>query len=130
MMRTNRSLLKFILLSIVTLGIYGIWVFCESVTSLNIAAVKDGRRTNDYLFATTVLGILTVGIYTMVWYHKMSNRVSDELYNRGIDYKFNASTYWLWCILGCLIIVGPFVYTYKFLNSMNMICEDYNAKGE
>ena len=130
MMRTNRSLLKLILLSIVTLGIYGIWVMCESITSLNIIAVKDGQRTNDYLFATSVLGILTLGIYTMVWYHKMSNRVSDELYNRGIDYKFNASTYWLWAILGCLIIVGPFIYTYKFLNSMNMICEDYNNKGE
>lgn len=129
MMRTDRSLVKYILLSIVTLGIYGIWVYCESITTLNIVAVKDGRRTNDYLFATSILCILTLGIYTLVWYHKMSNRVGDELQNRGIDYSFDASKFWLWDILGSLILVGPFVYTHKFLTAMNMLSEDYNNKG-
>ncbi len=129
MMRTDRSLLKYILLSIITLGIYGMWVYSESITTLNIIAVKDERRTNDFLFANLILGVLTCGIYSLVWYHKMSNRVADELANRGIDYKFNASTFWLWNILGALIIVGPFVYTHKFLTSMNMLSEDYNKRG-
>lgn len=40
-----------------------------------------------------------------------------------------AATYWLWNILGSLIIVGPFIYTYKLLHAMNDLCADYNARG-
>ena len=48
---------------------------------------------------------------------------------RGIDYSFGASTFWLWGILGSIIVVGPFIYTYKLLKSMNLLAADYNAKG-
>lgn len=41
----------------------------------------------------------------------------------------NAATYWLWNILGSLIIVGPFIYTYKLLHVKNDLCADYNARG-
>lgn len=34
-----------------------------------------------------------------------------------------------WNILGSLIIVGPFIYTYKLLHAMNDLCADYNARG-
>lgn len=34
----------------------------------------------------------------------------------------------IFMILGC-ILVGPFIYTYKLLKSMNLLAADYNAKG-
>ena len=43
------------------------------------------------------------------------SRVGTELARRGIDYSFGASTFWLWGILGSIIVVGPFIYTYKVL---------------
>lgn len=72
---------------------------------------------------------LTLGIVPLVWHHKMSARVGTELARRGIDYSFGASTFWLWGILGSIIVVGPFIYTYKLLKSMNLLAADYNAKG-
>lgn len=45
------------------------------------------------------------------------------------NYSFGASTFWLWGILGSMIVVGPFIYTYKLLKSMNLLAADYNAKG-
>lgn len=41
----------------------------------------------------------------------------------------SASDYWLWGILGSLIIVGPFIYMYKYLKAINTLCADYNHRG-
>ena len=40
-----------------------------------------------------------------------------------------ASTFWLWEVLGSLIVVGPFIYHYKMLHAMNDLCASYNAYG-
>ena len=72
---------------------------------------------------------LTVGIYSFIWYHKISNRIGNELARRGINYSISAKDFWLWGILGSLIIVGPLIYKHKMLTGMNMLAEDYNIKG-
>lgn len=55
--------------------------------------------------------------------------MGSELLRRNLPYQFDAGTFWLWNVLGSLIVVGPFVYTHKLLTAMNMLCTDYNAKG-
>ena len=42
----------------------------------------------------------------------------------------SASDYWLWGILGSLIIVGPFIYMYKYLKAINTLCADFNHRGQ
>jgi hypothetical protein len=72
---------------------------------------------------------LTLGIAPFVWSHRISNRIGGELQRRGFGYTFGAADFWLWGILGSLIVVGPFIFVHKFLKSMNLINEDYNQKG-
>ena len=128
-LQTNRGLLKFILLSIVTLGIYGIVTYCKMVTDLNIAASRyDGKRTMPYM-AMCSLAPITLGILPLVWMNNLSARIGDEVRRRGYDYKFGAADFWLWNVLGSLIIVGPFIYCHKLLKSMNMINESFNIYG-
>ena len=43
--------------------------------------------------------------------------------------SFGAKDFWLWCILGSLIVVGPFIYFHKFFKSVNLLAEDYNFSG-
>ena len=127
---TNRSLLKFILLSLITFGIYGIVILSKISTDINLVASKhDGKKTMHYCLVLFLFSWLTLGIVPLVWYHKLSARMGRELERRGIDYSFGAGTFWLWDILGALIIVGPFIYTHRLLKSMNLLCEDYNARG-
>lgn len=129
-LRTNRGLLKFILLSWLTLGIYGLWVLSTMSTDINIVATKhDGKKTMHYCLVFFVFSWLTIGIVPLVWQHRISNRIGGELERRGIEYSFGAGTFWLWCMLGSLILVGPFIYYHKFFKGMNLICADYNAKG-
>lgn len=129
-LQTNRSLLKFILLSLITFGIYGIVVMCKVSEDINIIASKyDGKKTMHYLIATLLLSAITLGIVPIVWYHKLSARIGTELQRRNIGFSFGAGSFWGWCVLGILIVVGPLVYTHKLLKAMNLLSEDYNVNG-
>ena len=129
-LKTNRGLAKFILLSIVTLGIYAI-VFMSSVSGdVNIICSRyDGKKTMHYCLLLFIISPLTLGIATVVWMHKISNRIGNELERRGLNYSFGASDFWIWDILGSIILVGPFIYLHKLSKAMNTLCEDYNVNG-
>lgn len=127
---TTRGLLKYILLSLITCGIYGIIAMSSVSNDINIAASRyDGRRTMHYCLLFFVVAPVTCGIANLVWYHNISDRIGCELRRRRIPYVFGASDFWLWNILGSLILVGPFIYAHKMFKAMNYICHDYNMRG-
>ncbi|MBQ6873911.1 MAG: DUF4234 domain-containing protein [Clostridia bacterium] len=129
-LRTNRGLLKYILLSLITFGIYGIVAMSSLTNDINVIASRyDGKKTMHYCLLSFLVAPITCGIAVFVWYHKMSNRIGSELARRNIDFKFSATDFWLWNILGALIIVGPFIYTHKLFKAMNLISENYNING-
>lgn len=129
-LKTNRGLLKYILLSMVTFGIYGLVVMSAVSTDINtIASRYDGKKTMHYCLVMFVFSWLTLGIVPLVWSHKISNRIGNELARRNIDYAFGAGTFWGWGILGSFILVGPFIYCHKMLKSMNLLAEHYNTHG-
>jgi hypothetical protein len=126
---TRRGLGKMLFLGILTLGIYPVVIWSRIVTELNIAASRyDGKRTMPY-FAMVMLTPLTLGIYAFVWMHKLCRRIGDELERRDLGYSFGPGTFWLWNVLGSLILVGPFVFTHKLMKAMNRINEDFNGRG-
>ena len=129
-LKTNRGLLKYILLSFITFGIYGIVVMSSISNDINIVASRyDDKKTMHYCLLFFLVGPITFGIGYLVWFHKISNRIGSELMRRGITYSFGASDFWLWNVLGSLIIVGPFIYVYKLFKATNMMCEHYNING-
>ena len=126
---TKRSLAKMIFLGILTLGVYPLVIWSRIVTELNIAASRhDGRRTMPY-FAMLTLTPFTLGILSLVWMHNFCCRIGDELNYRRINYTFGPRDFWLWGVLGSLIVVGPFIFTHKLMKSMNMINDDFNRAG-
>ena len=128
MFRTNRGLLKFLLLSLITFGIYGIVVMTHISMEIDtIASPRSHKHTTHYMPERLSLGPLTLGIYTLIWNHLLSNRIGDELKARNLGYEFGAGDFWGWGVLGSLILIGPFVYLHKLLTSMNLINESYNA---
>ncbi len=128
--KTNKSLAKYIFLSIITLGIYGLVVMSSVSNDINLAASRyDGKRTMHYCLLYFLVGPITLGIAYIVWFHKISGRIGRELTRRNLSYNFSCADYWLWNVLGSLIIVGPFIYFHKLFKACNLICADYNAKG-
>ena len=129
-LKTNKGLAKYIFLSIITLGIYGIVVMSSVSNDINFLASRyDGKRTMHYCLLFFLVGPITLGIANFVWYHKISNRIGTELRRRNIDYSFSCKHFWLWDVLGAFIIVGPFIYTYRLFKATNLLCDDYNRTG-
>ena len=128
MFKTNRGLIKFLLLSLITFGIYGIVVMTHISMEIDtIASPRDHKNTMNYLRVFFFLGPITLGIYSLIWNHQLSNRIGDELKARNLGYEFDAGTFWGWAFLGSLILIGPFVFLHKLLKSMNLINESYKA---
>ena len=130
-LKTNRGLLKFILLSPLTLGIYPIVVMSTLSTDINVLAGRyDGKKTTHFLVMALIFSWLTLGIAPFVWYHRISARIGAELDRRNINYSFGAGSFWGWYILGSLLCgIGPLVYYHKLFKAMNKLCADYNVNG-
>lgn len=124
------GLAKFLLLSLITFGIYGIYSLARMGQDLNlIASAHDGKRTMSFWLLIFIVGPITFGIGFFVWFHKFSARIGVELTRRGQELHFGADTFWLWDVLGSLILVGPFVYLYKLCGAMNCLVNDYNKSA-
>lgn len=129
-LKTNRSVGKYILLSIVTFGIYHFVFFYGIGDDMNVIASRhDGRRTMNFALVGLLLAPLTFWIMGFVWFHMISNRMASELARRGIYSQFSATTFWLWYVLGAFIVVGPWIYTHKMAKAMNLLAENYNLNG-
>ena len=126
---TNRGLLKMALLGPITLGIYPLIVLCKISSEINKVARNDRKNTMHFLLML-LLSPITLGIFTLIWYHNLCSRIGDELKRRNIPYSFGASDFWLWCMLGALIGVGPLVFIHKFMHAMNHLNGSYNQYGE
>lgn len=129
-LKTNKGLLKTILLSIITLGIYPLVVMSAVSTDINIVASRyDGKRTMHFCLLAFIVFPITMGIGGIVWYHRVSNRIGNELKRRGVAYNFSAADYWLWSVLGSLIAIGPLVYMHKLFKAVNLMNAHYNQNG-
>ena len=129
-LKTNRSLVKFIFLGLITFGIYDLVILCGLSQDINITASRyDGKKTMHFALVAFVFSWLTVGIVPIVWMHKICARMGAEKARRGLGNDFGAKDFWLWGVLGSLIIVGPFIFIHKLLKTDNAINADYNMKG-
>ncbi|MBR5774477.1 MAG: DUF4234 domain-containing protein [Clostridia bacterium] len=129
-LKTNKGLIKTILLSIITFGIYPLCMMSCIGTDLNAIASKyDGKKTMHFCLVVFIFSWLTFGIVPLVWYHRISARIGRELTRRGIGYGFGAGSFWGWNVLGSFIVIGPLVYIHKLCKAMNLLAADYNQKG-
>ena len=129
-LKTNKGLLKTILLSLITFGIYPLVVMSAVSSEINIVASRyDGKKTMHFCLLLFIAAPITLGIAGIVWYHRISNRIGDELKRRGIAYNFSATTFWLWSVLGSLIGIGPLVYMHKMFKAVNLMNAHYNING-
>lgn len=129
-LKTNKGLLKTILLGLITFGIYPLVVMYNVAEDVNTVASRyDGKKTMNYLLMTFIVAPITLGIGGLVWSHNISARIGNELKRRGVNYSFGAGTFWGWCILGSLIGVGPLVYMHKLFKAVNKMNAHYNVNG-
>ncbi len=127
-MKTNRSLIVLILLTLVTFGIYPLFFWHKYSQDMNIVCAGDGKHTRGIL-ARILFSIITLGIYDLVWMYGVGERISFNAHKKGVHCNITGGSILLWYILGAFILIGPFVALHKMLSGLNTLCDAYNANA-
>jgi hypothetical protein len=107
---TDRGFWLTWLLSIVTLGFYGLYLIYAFAKETNMACADDGKQTRG-LLGYILLSIITLGIYSIVWFCQWIGRCNVYLAKHGKPEGLQVSTYLLtlflfgWLTLGIMYIV-------------------------
>ena len=128
MMRTDRSLGKLIVLSILTLGIYNIIFWYQFSEDMNVVCNGDGKHTPS-LVERVIFSLLTFGIYDLVWMYGVGERIYYNCQKKRIVSNTSGTSILLWQLAGALILVGPFVAAYQMIEGLNDICKVFNVYG-
>ena len=126
---TDRNIIKFIVFSICTIGIYALVQLTKISSEVNTVCKPHDKKSTMSFIIAWLLAFITCGIVPLVWYHKICDRIGMELMRRQLPYSLSSGTFWGWCILGSCIVIGPYVFLHKFLKAMNTLNADYNEKG-
>lgn len=124
-MSTNRSFFRAVLLSIVTLGIYPLYLVEVMAQSMNAAARKDGKRTWGVL-PFVIFTVFTLGVFAIVWHYKMITRIRGYCERHGKESCITHKFYLCWTLPGALCVVGPLIALARFLRAFNEFCYIYN----
>lgn len=130
MINTNRSLVTYILLTLVTCGIYSYYFLYCMARDMNIMCDGDGEQTAG-LVMFILLSLVTCGIYAWIWYYKMGNRLASNAPRYGLNFQENGTTVLMWLLLGSFLCgIGPFVAMHILIKNMNTLAAAYNqSKG-
>lgn len=128
-LKTDRSLLMYILLSIVTCGIYS-WYFLYSIArDVNEVCEGDGKKTPG-LLKFILLSMITCGIYSWVWYYNLGNRLQENAPRYGLQFSENGTSVLIWLIFGSFLCgIGAFIAMNILIKNTNAICAAYNQRN-
>jgi len=125
---TKRGMIKFVVFSIITLGIYNLYFYYAMARDLNIICDGDGNKTAG-LIKMLLLSFITLGIYYFYWCYKFANRVRDNAPRYGVTVYQGGGTILLWMLLGSLLCgIGYFVSMHYFIRNFNTLAMGYNLQ--
>ena len=125
-LQTDRSLVMYIILSLVTCGIYSYYFIYKMAKDVNVACEGDGESTGG-LVQFILLSFVTCGIYAWFWYYKLGNRLSLNAPRYGMAFQENGTTVLMWLLFGSLLCgIGSFVAMHILIKNTNSICHAYN----
>ena len=130
-MKTNiesRSMAMWLILTIVTFGIYHLFWVSNTARDTNEMCSGDNKETAGAL-KYLVFTLLTLGIYPILWWSNFANRLHYTAMHRGVRGTESGNTVLLWFVFGFLICgIGPFIGIYKAFENFNALAGAWNNR--
>lgn len=124
--QTDRNIILYVLLSIITCGIYGYWFIYMLAQDINEMCKDDGQKTGG-LAVFILLSFVTCGLYALYWYYQIANRLQANANKYGITVAENGTTILLWYLIGLLVCgIGPYVAMHLIIKNTNAMAIAYN----
>lgn len=125
-LKTDRSLVAYILLTIITCGIYSYYFLYCMARDVNVVCEGDGKSTPG-LLPFILLSFVTCGFYALYWYYSLGNRLAANAPRYQLNFQENGTTILLWYLVGALLCgIGPYVAMHFLIRNTNSLCAAYN----
>lgn len=125
-LKTDRSLLMYFLLTLVTCGIYSWYFYYKIAADVNVACRGDGKVTPG-LIQFVLLSLVTCGIYSWIWHYNLGNRLAENAPRYNMSFSENGTSVLMWMLFGSLLCgIGPFIGLNILIKNTNSICMAYN----
>ena len=122
----NRDFVLYVILTIITCGIYGLVFLYSMIQDVNTVCDGDGEHTRG-LMGLILLSLVTCGIYSFYWYYCLGNRLAKNAPRYGMSFQENGTTVLLWMVIGSLLCgLGSWVANYIIIKNCNQLCAAYN----
>ena len=126
--KEDRSLGMYIILSLVTCGIYSYYFLYTMAQDANTVCAGDGKQTAG-LVAFILLSLCTCGIYAWFWYYGLGNRLAENAPRYGLTFTEKGTTVLMWLIFGSFLCgIGQFVAMHILIKNMNQLAHAYNTQ--
>ncbi|MBE6802602.1 MAG: DUF4234 domain-containing protein [Ruminococcaceae bacterium] len=119
----ERSFISFLILSVITFGIYPIVYWHKISKDVEILCEGDGRKTMKYVFIW-LLNFVTFGIAGIVWRAKLAQRLKENAARYDIKISESAALVVVYELL--IILVGPFIARYVIVKNFNALAVAFN----
>ncbi len=118
--------MEVLFLGLITCGIYSIYFWQKLRNDVNIMCAADGKHTPG-IWKALLLGIPTLGIYTVIWFCNMHDRMRTTAKTMGEPLERTTSNI-MGFFIGGYFVWGIFtmVAHYKIISSANDLSFTYN----
>lgn len=126
--RDDRSIVPFILLNFITLGIYGIWYLHQWIKDINRMCEGDGKHTEGVVLYY-LLTLVTCGFYAYYWWFKVGERLYRRSIAEGVHSDISGAKLLLCFLLGMVTCSFCIWYAYHLaMKATNELAVAYNQK--
>ena len=121
----KRNYVSYLLLSIITFGIYHIIFWNKISKEVNALCEGDGKKTIKYIFAL-LLSIPTLGIFGIIWKCKLAERLKNNASRYDLKFSEGKGVLAVLSTAGLLFLAGPSIGHYVLIKNFNAIGEAFN----
>ncbi len=125
--KTNRKGILLCLLDIITMGIFFVFYMKEVREEIGSFGKKKGMP----YWVAYLLGLITFLIVPLVWFSNRADAIREKAEELNLDIKKTSFDHaYLWSFFGAFIIVGPFIATKRFFDTLNAVEKALNEPVE
>ena len=127
-LKQDRNIIVFIILNLITCGIYGFYTVYSLASDVNKACEGDGKTTSGLLIFI-LLSLVTCGIYSFYWHYALANRIAANAPRYGMNFQEDGTSVLLWMLLGSLLCgIGYWIAYHIIFKNMNILAASYNNR--
>ena len=124
-MKEDRSFLCFLLLSVLTLGIYAVYHQYMMIRDINVMLKSDGKHTPQ-VYWVLLLFIPTLTLFSLFWQYELGKRLSLNLQARKLPCNISGGGQFFLSLFGRQIIFLAWIAQYNLIRVCNDLAVYYN----